>query len=75
MQELCLKQIIRGPTHRKGNTLDLFLTNNDKLIHDYHLTKPTDSITDHCIIEVATPFKPNVQLYRETNSKQRTGFD
>ena len=75
MQELCLKQIVRGQTHNKGNTLDLILTNNESLVHDYHSSKPLDSITDHYIIEVTTSYKPNVQRYKEKKKRNRTGFD
>ena len=75
MQEMCMKQIVRGATHKRGNTLDLILTNNEKLVHDYHSTKPLDSITDHYIVEVATSYKPNVQRYKEAKYRKRTGFD
>ena len=34
-QEFFLSQIINKPTHKDGNTLDLVLTNNVKLIHSY----------------------------------------
>jgi endonuclease/exonuclease/phosphatase family metal-dependent hydrolase len=55
-----LQQLVDFPTHTKGNTLDLLLTNcPDKVI------KVSDSgrlgRSDHCMLKVVLDFEPNLQ--------------
>ena len=72
--DLCLKQHVNKPTHKDGNILDLFFTNNDSLVNDLLYSKPLNSITHHCIVEIATTYRPNVQRFKERKSPPRTGF-
>ena len=72
--DLCLKQYVNQPTHKDGNILDLCFTNNESLINDVTLSKPLHSITHHCIVEVATAYRPNIQRFKERNAPIRTGF-
>lgn len=50
--EFFLQQLIQKPTHKKGNTLDLFLINNAHFLHSYEVTESMYS--DHHIVECAT---------------------
>ena len=75
MEELCLSQIVMQSTHKMGNILDLVLTNNTDLIHDYQCNVPVESVTDHYFIEVSTSYKLNVQRYKERKKWKREGFD
>ena len=72
--DLCLKQYVDNPTHKDGNILDLFFTNNDVLVNDLLYPKPLNSITHHCIVEVATTYRPNIQRFKERKAPPRTGF-
>ena len=62
-------QVINEPTHKEGNILDLVLCNNQRLIDSYSCTS-TLSISHHHIIQVATLYKPNIQV--EINNNKRT---
>ena len=43
-----LSQLVSGPTHVKGNTLDLLLTNNENLICQLSVqSTPTSQLSDH----------------------------
>ena len=55
-----LYQHITKPTHKKGNTLDLILTNNPELLHSYQCV-PVLTVSDHYIIEAFTDYKLNSQ--------------
>ena len=72
--DLCLKQYVNESTHKDGNILDLFFTNNDSLVNDLSYSKPLNSITHHCIVEVATTYRPNIQRFKERKAPPRTGF-
>ena len=72
--DLCLKQYVNKSTHKDGNILDLFFTNNDSLVNDLLYSKPLNSITHHCIVEVATTYRPNIQRFKERKAPPRTGF-
>ena len=72
--DLCMKQYVNKPTHKDGNILDLFFTNNDLLVNDLLYSKPLNSITHHCIVEVATTYRPNIQRFKERKAPPRTGF-
>ena len=74
ISDLCLKQYVNQPTHKDGNILDLCFTNNESLINDISLSKPLNTITHHCIVEVATAYRPNIQRFKERNAPIRTGF-
>ena len=47
--EHSLTQMIDGPTHRHGNTLDLIFTNNINYIHSF--TSNVTALSDHYIVE------------------------
>ena len=53
-QDFCehflLQQIITTPTHQKGNTLDLFFTNNPEKIHSQFALKT--ALSDHYLVSV-----------------------
>ena len=76
MNEFLLKQYVKQSTHKDGNILDLFFTNNETLVHDLQIDKPLNSITHHSIIEISTQFKPNVIQSNRNSSKMvtRSGF-
>ena len=75
--DFCMKQYIHEQTHKDGNTLDLFFTNNDDLVQDLQCTKPLNSITHHYIIEIKSLYKPNIQKFKENRKKrkERSGFN
>lgn len=50
-EELCLTQIISSPT-RKSNILDIVMTNNDELVHEYCVDET--NLSDHNIITLTT---------------------
>ena len=49
-----LNQIVKQPTHKDGNILDLILINNMELLHDLSVTEPLRSATHHYFLEVAS---------------------
>lgn len=55
--DLMLHQLIKEPTHRLGNTLDLVLTNNDALMHSHEIQPTTASISDHYLVKMFTQYK------------------
>ena len=64
LNEFCiehlLSQIIQQPTHIQGNILDLVMTNNISLIHDYNCVPTLRSISHHSMINLETSYKsPN----------------
>ena len=50
--EFFLCQLIKKPTHRKGNTLDLLFSNNPMILHSYNIMETV--LSDHEIIECLT---------------------
>ena len=50
--EFFLCQLIKKPTHRKGNTLDLLFSNNPMILHSYNIMDTV--LSDHEIIECLT---------------------
>ena len=62
-EEFFLHQLINQPTHRRGNTPDLFLVNNAHLLHSYETMESMYS--DHHIIQCAA-------LYCTGSSPQHT---
>lgn len=53
-ENYCMNQYIRVPTRGK-NTLDIFLTNNEELVHAYRVDQTT--MSDHNIIIISTNIK------------------
>ena len=61
MHEFCseqlLAQIVHKPTHYQGNILDLILTNNESLIHEYEIIPTLLSISHHSMVKVYTQYR------------------
>ena len=55
--ELFLTEIVEGPTHKDGNTLDLVFTNNIDLVHHWSTIPVLQSTSHHSAIQVATTYK------------------
>ena len=47
----CLEQLVDGPTHILGNTLDLIFTNETSFITNFNILKP--SLSDYFMIEMS----------------------
>ena len=68
--EHLLSQIILQPTHYQGNILDLVMTNNTSLIHDYNCVPTLRSISHHLMINVQTQYKSlNISSNEEQQDK------
>ncbi len=67
--EHLLSQMINLPTHYQGNILDLVLTNNTSLIHDYNCTPTLMSISHHAMINIQTQYKATQILPEEKHDK------
>ena len=48
VEEFCLRQLVHGPTHVRGNTLDLILTSEHELLEDVLITDP--GFSDHFLL-------------------------
>ena len=48
-----LYQLVTVPTHIKGNTLDLLLTDTPDNVTDIHLSAPSPPVSDHLIISLS----------------------
>ena len=68
-----LTQIIKQPTHKAGNILDLIFTNNRQLFNEVYCIPTTQS--DHLIIEVATHFKSHFAKTQQNNRRFFNTFD
>ena len=68
-----LTQMVKDPTHKSGNTLDLIFTNNKQLFNEIH-SIPT-SRSDHHIIEVSTHFKSHFARSQSTRRQFNNVFD
>ncbi len=68
-----LSQMVKNPTHKSGNILDLIFTNNRQLFNEIHCL-PT-SKSDHLIVEIATHFKSHFAKAQQTNRKYYNIFD
>ena len=55
--ELLLTQVIKSPTHKDGNTLDLVFVNNTSLVHDIAILPVLQSTSHHSIIQISTTYK------------------
>ncbi len=73
--DLLLNQIILDPTHHKGNTLDLVLTNNDALVHSQEIQPTTRSISDHYMVRLFTQYKAPKLLSQDEKSPRLSAFD
>ena len=72
--ELFLSQIIDGPTHRDGNTLDLVLVNNTDLIHNWITTPVLQSTSHHSTIQVSTTYKTS-NKFADVRPPPLSGFN
>ena len=72
MKDNFLEQLITGPTHDRGNTLDLLLCNCPEIIHNVIILSPEQSNfpTDHYIIEFQIR-----QTFRHANPVPRNVYD
>ena len=60
-----LSQMIKKPTHKAGNILDLVFTNNKQLFNEINCLPTTKS--DHFIIEISTHFKSHFAKAQQNN--------
>ena len=72
--ELFLSQIIEGPTHKDGNTLDLILVNNTELIHHWITTPVLQSTSHHSTIQVSTTYKTSSK-FKDVAPPPLSGFN
>ena len=72
--EFFLMQLITEPTHKSGNTLDLILVNNERLVHHYTCSKTNLSISHHSIIQSATLFNVSYKTEKEHKPKLLSPF-
>ena len=72
--EHLLSQIVQLPTHFQGNTLDLIITNNTNLIHNYYCTPVPRSISHHAMINVQTQYK-SLQAETEHTTEKLSPLD
>ena len=56
MNDHNLIQIVRGATHKAGNTLDLLFTNNANLIHSYELIPAPHNVSHHSLLDIKIHF-------------------
>ena len=68
-------QLITELTHKSGNTLDLILVNNERLVHHYTCSKTNLSISHHSIIQSATLFNVSYKTEKEHKPKLLSPFD
>ena len=54
-----LYQLITVPTHIKGNTLDLLLTDTPDNVTDIHLSAPSPPVFDHPVVYHCWPLIPS----------------
>ena len=71
--ETSFTQVVNGPTHVAGNTLDLFLTNVGSLVNSVNINE-AEKFSDHFIIEASIDTAPNLKtvqnqarIWKETN--------
>ena len=55
--EFYLTQVVTGPTHKDGNTLDLLFVNNTALVHHCTVIPTLPSTSHHSIIQISTAYK------------------
>ena len=65
--EFCLNQHINCPT-RGNNILDIVMTNNDELLHDYVVEKT--NLSDHNVITLTTNLIMDKQHYATSQAQQ-----
>ena len=73
-----LSQLIRGPTHRNGHTLDQVYTNEEQVTLQYEVHKGTYGITtDHypCFIEIPNEREEEVVEMREVRPLGKIDID
>jgi len=68
-----LSQIVKKPTHKAGNILDLIFTNDRQLFNEVNCLPTTQS--DHFIIEIATHFKSHFAKAQQNNRTFSNTFD
>ena len=73
--DLFLQQVIKHPTHKHGNTLDLCFTNDPTMIHSYHCSETLFS--DHHLVEIWTSLglKKESPTFRQCSKQSAPNFD
>ena len=69
MGDFHLNQCIEKATHKDGNTLDLFLTNNKQLIHSYSCFPTVNSISHHSIVQ-----KQHITVYQLDQNQMKQEY-
>ena len=73
--EQILTQIVNKPTHYQGNILDLILTNNESLIHEYEIIPTLRSISHHSMVKVYTQYKAPIPHQNEESHPRLSPMD
>ena len=59
--ELLLSQVVKSPTHKDGNVLDLVFVNNTSIVHNTTIIPVLQSTSHHSIVQIATTYKAEPQ--------------
>ena len=71
---LLLTQVVTGPTHKDGNTLDLVFVNNLALVHNTTAVPVLQSTSHHSIIQISTTYKAHAP-FEQTALPKKSGLD
>ena len=67
--ELLLSQIVKNPTHKDGNVLDLVFVNNRSLVHNTSVLPVLQSTSHHSIVQITTTYKAEPAPHQTTRPK------
>jgi hypothetical protein len=70
---LLLTQVVTGPTHKDGNTLDLVFVNNLALVHNTTAVPVLQSTSHHSIIQISTTYKAHTP-FEQTALPKKSGL-